>query len=398
MYLHEYQAKELLRRYGLPVCDGFVIQNTDQLKKILHDRGWQSCVLKAQIHAGGRGKAGAIQIAKTATEAQALAKTMLGKTFVNEQTGPCGKPAHSLLITPFFAIARECYLAITYDRKQGGVYLMSSKQGGVDIESHALQDETSGVMYKARIPISKRLYTYQKYRLAKTLDIPISLRSQLYENLDALCKLFFELDASILEINPWALTQDNQWVILDTKLVIDDNAIFRQSSLANLEDILQKKPQEVEATAAGLAYVGMDGNIGCMVNGAGLAMATMDLLERHGGKAANFLDVGGGADEDRLMKGCRILLQDPRVGVIFVHIFGGIMDCFLIVKAIINVVQNKSSCPPLVFRMEGNGVDKARALLKESGLIFDMTDDLTQAAKLCVNRARQSINRCQKIE
>lgn len=380
MNLHEYQAREVLSAFAIPFPPGHLVHNLDELKTILKSTQWQKCVLKAQIHSGARGKAGAVKLAASETEALKIAQAMLGKTFVTHQTGPIGKTAYEILVCPLTSILKEFYVGLTIDRNRGRLVLLASASGGIDIESQKPTTLT--------IPLKGMLRSHHKLELAKLFALSKEASTQLEHILDGLCKAFTEIDASLIEINPLVLTQEGELVALDAKVAIDDNALFRQTKIKVLDDPRQQSPLEVSAKSHDLAYVAMQGEVGCMVNGAGLAMATMDALALNGARAANFLDVGGSADEERIAAGFDILSQDPQVKAILVNIFGGIMNCQTLATGILKSLKNRPLKVPLVVRMEGNHSSEGLGLLSESGLNLAVAHHLQEAAVIAAQLAK----------
>ncbi len=372
MNLHEYQAREVLSAFGLSFPKGYLVRTLEELQQVLETTGLESCVLKAQIHSGARGKAAAVKLAFSPQEALQKAAEMFGQTFVTHQTGPRGKPAHELLVCELTEIAKEFYLGMTIDRSCGKIILLASANGGIEIES---QQPTT-----LHLPLKGKLRAHHKLELCKLFELSKAASDQLGLFLDGLSRAFIELDASLIEINPLVLNKQGELIALDAKVAIDDNALFRQPSLKALDDPRQQSPLESLAKSHDLSYVAMQGNVGCMVNGAGLAMATMDALALHGARAANFLDVGGSADEERVAAGFNILSQDPCVQAILVNIFGGIMNCKTLAVGILQSLRNKPLNVPLVVRMEGNHAQEGLELLSQSGLNLKVAIHLEEAA------------------
>lgn len=379
MHLHEYQAKEIFRRYSLPVPDFHVLFTPEELEQI----PWQEAVVKVQIHAGGRGKAGGVKRAKNRKELRAHVQELLGKRIVTPQTGPEGIVSRALLVSLPVEIAEEYYLALTIDRKSALPLLIASKEGGVEIEEVAATHPEKILT----LPLRGSLRRYQQIRVAKFLG----WKGELFELGSALLvhllRLFLESDASLVEINPLVRTPDNRLLALDAKLSLDENALFRHKEYAGWRDLSQLTESEALAQEFDLAYVGLEGEIGCMVNGAGLAMATMDLIHHYGGRPANFLDVGGGASQEKVAQGFRILLKDKHVKAIFVNIFGGIMDCAVLAKGIVEAAREGIGVP-LVVRMEGTHAKEGREILRHSALAIQTVEGLAEGAQQAVAAAR----------
>lgn len=384
MNLHEYQSRQLLESFGLNFPKAYLIRNINELESILQETGWSKCVIKAQIHSGARGKAGAVKLASSKEQAFKLANEMLGATFVTHQSGPKGKTAHELLICDTISIAKEFYIGLTIDRKEGRIALLASASGGVDIEK-----QTPAVIY---LPLNAQLRSHHLIEISKLFNLSSSTYKALSKILNGLCKAFIQTDASLIEINPLVLTQEEELTPLDAKIVIDDNALYRHPELLALDDPRQQSPLEVLAKTHDLSYVSMEGEVGCMVNGAGLAMATMDALSLCGAKAANFLDVGGSADEERVSAGFEILSQDPQVKTILVNIFGGIMNCQTLATGILQALKKRPLQVPLVVRMEGNHASEGLELLAKSGLNLSVAKDLEEAAVQAAFKAKQMVS------
>lgn len=385
MKLHEFQAKQILETYGIPIPDFFVISSLNELEELLQFKDWDSVVLKVQIHAGGRGKGGGVKIARGHAAIREAAESLLGKKIVNEQTGPEGLIAHQILISPLVPIAREYYLGLTIDRERGESVLLASPAGGVDIEQTA--EENPSQILVLPIPSDGVFRSYHLLRLAKWMGWKGEMAQQGKMLVSALVKAFKETDASLLEINPLIQTSDQQLFALDAKLVVDDQALYRQPLFKDWRDLSQMNPQEALALQYDLSYIALDGEIGCMVNGAGLAMATLDLLHHFGGRAANFLDVGGGASQEKVAEGFRIILCDPKVKSILVNIFGGIMNCEILAAGIVQAAKDLSLSIPLIVRLEGTYADQGKQLLKDSGLNIISAGDLKEAARKAVEMA-----------
>lgn len=385
MHIHEYQAKNLLRRYGVPISSYGIASNMADAHRVIKEFGFEEIVLKAQVHAGGRGKAGGVKFAKTADEALHLIQQMLGMRIVNNQTGPAGIVVNQILLTCPVQIKREFYVGATIDRKLGAPILMISSEGGMNIEEIAAQKPDK--ILKETIGLDGKLHGYQLLEMAKFLNWTGEIRQMGMDLLANVAKAFIENDASLLEINPLVETQEGRLIALDAKFTLDDNALFRQPSIAQWYDPSQLTKNEALAKQYDLAYVGLEGEIGCMVNGAGLAMATMDIIHYYGGRPANFLDVGGGASMEKVAQGFRIILLDPCVKAIFVNIFGGIMDCGVLAKGIVQASKEDRVIVPLIVRMEGTNVEIGKKILKESGLNIITADTMSDGALKAVQAA-----------
>lgn len=385
MLLHEYQAKEILRSCGIPILPGQMVTSVEEAVASARRIGGKVWAVKAQIHAGGRGKAGGIRLARSFEEVKEHALSLLGKTLVTPQTGPRGKPVHKLYIEGGCEIVRELYLSVTLDRKSSRLMVILSGEGGVDIEEVA---RTSPEKIH-RIPVDPRfgLFPFEVRPHAFPLGLAPEEAVRLAELITRIAGIAQELDAVLLEINPLVITTDRKLLPLDVKLDIDDNALFRHPELRVLRDETQEDPKEVEAKRWGINYIALDGNIGCLVNGAGLAMATMDTIHYFGGKPANFLDVGGGANREQVTQAFKIILLDPRVRAILVNIFGGIMRCDTIAEGILQAVKDLKLQVPLVVRLEGTNVQEGRRILKESGLPIETAPTLAEAAQKAVRLA-----------
>ncbi len=382
MKLHEFQAKALFRDAGLPVPRGRETKTPDDAALAFTELGGPLAVVKAQIHAGGRGKAGGVKLVKSAAEAKAVATSLLGKALVTKQTGPEGTVVKRLLVEEGLPLDREFYAAVVLDRRLETPVMMVSAQGGMEIEEVAERDPKAIV----REPIDARtgLHPFQARRLAFAIGVPKELINKAAAVLQGIARVFLDRDASLVEVNPLVTTKDGRVVCLDGKVTIDDNALFRQAKIAEMRDLGEEDPTEQEARDAGLSYIKLDGNIGCLVNGAGLAMATMDLVQFHGGTPANFLDVGGGATTDQVTKAFRIILADPHVKGILVNIFGGILRCDVLAEGVVSATKAVGLKVPLVVRLEGTNVEKGREILRSSGLAIVAATDLTDAAKKIV--------------
>lgn len=382
MNLHEFQAKQLLQRYGLAVPVGQVVQSAEAAAAATKEIAGDAWVVKAQVHAGGRGKAGGVKIVKSASEAKSVANNLLGKHLVTYQNAPDGQPVHQLLLEQTLPIARELYLSILVDRTLERVVMVASRAGGMDIEEVAATMPEK-ILQEVCDPLNG-LVDYQARNLAFALNLVGDQIAAFTKLAKGLYKLFKENDLALLEINPLVVTTDGKLFALDCKISVDDNALYRQKLLAEQRDWSQDDAKEAEAHHAGLNYIALNGNIGCMVNGAGLAMATMDLIKLHGGAPANFLDVGGGATAETVSKAFKIILADQNVQAILVNIFGGIMRCDIIAEGIITAVKEVGIKIPVVVRLEGTNVELGRKMLSESGLSIISAAGLTDAAKQAV--------------
>ena len=385
MNLHEYQAKAILGEAGVPVPAGRTAASAVEAVAAAQALGGDSWVVKAQVHAGGRGKAGGVKKVSGRKELEAAAQSLLGSRLVTHQTGPAGQPVERLLIESPCAVAREFYLACLVDRALERIVLVVSGAGGMDIEEIAAKSPAQ-IQKVVCDPIAG-LQAYQCREAAYALGLADRQVDVLTRIMLSIYRLFRARDLNLVEINPLAVTADGALLALDAKIQVDDNALYRHKDLEALRDPSQDDPKEVRARAHDLNYIALGGNIGCMVNGAGLAMATMDLIKLHGGMPANFLDVGGGTTAERVAEAFKIILSDEKVRAILVNIFGGIVRCDLIAEGIIKAVREVGVSVPVVVRLEGTNVDKGRALLKESGLKILTADSLTEAAKLAVTSA-----------
>ena len=383
MKLHEYQAKGVLRDHGVPTPKGIPARTVDEARAAAEQLGGR-VVVKAQIHAGGRGKGGGVKLAASPDEAASLAERMLGMTLVTHQTGSQGRVVSRLLVEEQLPIAREIYLGITLDRALRRPVLMASAEGGVEIEEVAARDPQAIL----REPLEgDRLQSFQARRLAFALGISGKAFADAVGAMQALARAYVQTDATLAEINPFVVTDDGRAVALDAKLDIDDNALFRHRDLASMRDVGEEEPLETDAINHGLNYIKLDGNVGCMVNGAGLAMATMDIIQYAGGMPANFLDVGGGASKDQIKNGFRIILSDPSVRAILINIFGGILKVDVLAEGIVAAARELRIGLPLVLRLEGTNVERGRRILARSGLDFIVASDMKEAAEQAVARA-----------
>lgn len=385
MNLHEYQAKSLLQKYGIPVPRGRVVAVANEAIAVTTEITNDAWVVKAQVHAGGRGKAGGVKVVKSATEAQNVANELLGKTLVTYQNAPDGQPVNQVLIEETLPIARELYLSMLVDRTLERIVVVASVAGGMDIEEIA-QTSPEKILQEVCDPLNG-LVDFQARNLAFKLDLSGEQIGAFTKLLKGLYRLFKENDLALLEINPLVVATDGKLFALDCKMSVDDNALYRQKALAEQRDWSQEDSKEATAHHAGLNYIALNGNIGCMVNGAGLAMATMDLIKLHGGAPANFLDVGGGATAETVAKAFKIILADSNVKAILVNIFGGIMRCDIIAEGIITAVKEVGMQIPVIVRLEGTNVDLGKKMLQTSGLNIISAEGLTDAAQQAVKAA-----------
>lgn len=386
MDIHEFQAKEILRRYGVLVPDFAVVSSPDEVEKIAELMGLDQAVLKVQVHAGGRGKAGGVKIAKSRKEMLEVSRTLLGMKIVNAQTGAKGIIARQVLVSELIDIKHEYYVGAVIDRKKAQAMLILSPEGGMDIEEVAVKHPTK--ILTVPIAADGALRNYNLLRILSFMKWAGKQAEQGKAVVQAIAKAFVETDASLIEINPLVETAQGDLVAADAKFSIDDNALFRHPELAAFYDPAQLTPEEVQAKLYDLAYVALDGDVGCMVNGAGLAMATMDIIHLHGGAPANFLDVGGGASQEKVAAGFKIILADPKVKAILVNIFGGIMNCETLAGGIIEAAKELQVGVPLVVRMEGTNVEKGKQMLEQSGLAIVIAKTLTDAAEKVVKAAK----------
>jgi succinyl-CoA synthetase beta subunit len=389
MKIHEYQAKDILAKHGVAVPRGEVANTLAQALDVarrLFMSGAPGVVVKAQIHAGGRGKGGGVKVAKNHSEAEGYAKQILGMTLVTHQTGPQGQKVQRLLVEETAAIDRELYLGIVLDRVTSKVVFMASKAGGMEIEEVAAKDPDAIV--KEYIDPAVGFQPYQARKLAFALGLKPSQIHQAVQFMQGLYRVYVETDASLLEINPFITTKDDKLLALDCKINLDDNAMFRHKDLKELRDVAEEDPLEVEASKFSLNYIKLDGNIACMVNGAGLAMATMDIIQYAGGSPANFLDVGGGANQEQIEHAFEILLSDKNVKAILINIFGGILRVDTLAQGVVAAAKNLRVSVPIVLRLEGTNVEQGREILKASGLNFLVGETMQDAAALAVNAAK----------
>jgi succinyl-CoA synthetase beta subunit len=383
MNIHEYQGKEVLRQYGVAVPQGKVAFSVDEAVEAAKELGTPIVVVKAQIHAGGRGKAGGVKVAKNLDEVRAYAQELLGKVLVTHQTGPEGKEVKRLLIEQGCDIKKEYYIGVVVDRGTGRVVMMASEEGGTEIEEVAAR--TPEKIFKEVIDPAVGLRPFQARKLAYAINIPAPLVGKAVEFMTALYNAFVDKDCSIAEINPLVVTGDGNVMALDAKLNFDSNALFRHPEILELRDLDEEDEKEIQASKFDLSYIALDGNIGCMVNGAGLAMATMDIIKYYGGEPANFLDVGGGATTEKVTEAFKIILSDPKVKGIFVNIFGGIMRCDVIADGVIEAARQIGLDRPLVVRLEGTNVELGKKKLNESGLNIIAADSMADGAQKIVS-------------
>jgi len=393
MNIHEYQAKELLQKFDVATTRGRVAATLDDAEQIARELGDIDIVVKAQIHAGGRGKGsfkngfkGGVHVRKTPHEVRDVAAKMLGQILVTHQTGPSGRLVNKILVAESADIAREMYFAVLLDRATAAPLIVASTEGGVEIEAVAAKSPEKII----REPIDSLagLQPYQRRKLAKQLGFESSQLKNASKLFEGLYRIFIAYDCSMVEVNPLVVTNKGEVLALDAKFNFDDNALYRHPEIAAMSDIAEEDPREVEASKHGLNYIGLDGNIACLVNGAGLAMATMDIIKFYGGEPANFLDVGGGATEEQVTEAFKILIADKKVKAILVNIFGGIMKCDVIAQGIIDAAKTVKLSVPLVVRLEGTNVEQGKQLLKESGLALIAADDLADAAQKVVKAAK----------
>jgi len=384
--IHEYQAKSVLARFGVTVPRGEVAFTSQEAGEIARRLGGKIAVVKAQIHAGGRGKGGGVKIAKSPDEAEQLAKQILGMTLVTHQTGPEGRKVGRVLIEEGLQIERELYLSIVIDRASASPVIIASASGGMDIEEVAAKEPEK--ILREQIDPGTGVIPFQARKLAFGMGLGSGPANKLVKLLDSIYKAFIETDASMIEVNPLILTKGGDLLALDAKISFDDNALYRHPDLRDLRDLGEEDPLEVEASKFSLNYIRLDGNIGCMVNGAGLAMATMDIIKLAGGEPANFLDVGGGANAEQIKNAFRILMADSNVKAVLINIFGGILRCDVLAQGVIAAVQELGVRVPIVIRMEGTNVEEGKRLLRESGLNFTTADSMGEAADKVVSLAR----------
>ena len=385
MKIHEYQGKAILKEYGVPVPQGIVARTPEDAESAARVLGTDVVVVKAQIHAGGRGKGGGVKLAKSPEEASEIAQQMLGMHLVTHQTGPEGREVKTLLIEEGLPIDKEFYLGITLDRLSGRNVFMASSAGGMEIEKVA--EETPELILKETVDPSVGLRPFQARKLAFGLGIPNDLVGQATKFMLSLYDAYEKTDASLVEINPFLLTKDKRLIALDAKLNFDDNALYRHKDYAELRDLNEEEPLEIEASKYDLNYIKLDGNIGCMVNAAGLAMATMDIIKLAGGEPANFLDVGGGASQERVEQAFKILLADGNVKAVLINIFGGIVRCDMVANGVVAAAKNLGVQIPIVARLEGTNVEEGRRVLNDSGIGIIPATTMSDAAEKVVSAA-----------
>ncbi|HUR82840.1 MAG TPA: ADP-forming succinate--CoA ligase subunit beta [Thermoanaerobaculia bacterium] len=385
MKVHEYQAKEILRRYGVPTPRGIVVDTPDEARQAAKELGGR-VVVKAQIHAGGRGKGGGVKLAKDADEAADITRNMLGMTLVTHQTGPEGRVVRKVLIEEALNIDKELYLAVTLDRASGMNVIMASAQGGMDIEEVAAHNPTA--IHREPIDSVLGVQPFQARQIAYFLELTGDAWKKCVDFSQKLMRAYIETDASLLEINPLLVTKEGNVLALDAKMNFDDNALFRHKDVVEMRDLHEEDPLEVESSKFGLNYIKLDGNVGCMVNGAGLAMATMDIVKLAGGEPANFLDVGGGASAEQVKNAFRIILSDKNVKAILINIFGGIMRGDRIAEGVVSASREVGLPVPVVVRLEGTNVELGKQILKDSGLPLITADGMWDAAQKVVAAAK----------
>jgi len=383
MNIHEYQGKEILKNFGVTVPNGKVAFTVEEAVEAAKELGTQVCVVKAQIHAGGRGKAGGVKVAKNLDEVRTYANEILGKTLVTHQTGPEGKEVKRLLIEEGCDIKKEYYVGLVLDRATSRVVLMASEEGGTEIEEVA--DKTPEKIFKEEIDPAIGLQPFQARRIAFNINIPTELVNQAVKFMMGLYNAYIEKDCSIAEINPLVVTGDGKVIALDAKLNFDSNALYRQKDVLAYRDLEEEDAKEIEASKYDLSYIALNGNIGCMVNGAGLAMATMDIVKHYSGDPANFLDVGGGATAEKVTEAFKIILSDPNVKGIFVNIFGGIMKCDVIAEGVVEAAKQVGLSVPLVVRLEGTNVELGKKILAESSVEIIAAESMADGAQKIVS-------------
>ena len=402
MNIHEYQARELLQRFGVAMTRGKVASTPEEAERIAREIAPAEIVVKAQIHAGGRGKGtftngfkGGVHLCKTTSDSREVAGKMLGQTLVTHQTGPAGRVVNKVLVAESAQIGREIYFAILLDRATAAPLVVASTEGGVEIETVAARSPEK-ILRETIDPLAG-LQPFQARKLAKQLNFESSQLKAASKLFDGLYRMFIGLDCSMVEVNPLVVTTGGDVLALDAKFNFDDNALYRHTDVAAMRDTAEEDPREVEASKHGLNYIGLDGNIACLVNGAGLAMATMDIIKYYGGNPANFLDVGGSATEEQVTEAFKILVADKRVEAILVNIFGGIARCDVIAQGIINAANAVKLSVPLVVRLEGTNVEEGKRLLKESGLTLITANDLADAAQKAVKAASSRRTESSKV-
>ncbi|MGB9599612.1 MAG: ADP-forming succinate--CoA ligase subunit beta [Myxococcota bacterium] len=387
MKLHEYQAKSLFRSYGIPVPDGEMAKSPEEAREIANKLGGSSFVVKAQIHAGGRGKAGGVKVVSTPEEVFAAAQKIIGMRLVSKQTGPGGRVVKKVLIERGAKIKAELYCAFLIDRSKERVCLIFSTAGGMDIEEVA--EKSPEKIKKMMIDPTNGVQPYMSRELVYSLNLNPNLSSPLYNLLSNMYRLFIEKDLSLVEINPLVITESDELLAVDAKINVEDNALFRQKALNEMRDPDEEDQRERMAHEFNLNYISLSGNIGCLVNGAGLAMATMDIIKYYGGEPANFLDVGGGANKQSITEGFKLILSDPKVKGILINIFGGIVKCDVVAQSVIEAVKEMGISVPLVVRLEGTNAEQARELIKSSGIKLIYASTMAEAAEQIVKLAGQ---------
>jgi len=383
--IHEYQAKAVLARFGVPVPRGDVVFSAAEAGEVARRLGGSVVVVKAQIHAGGRGKGGGVKLAKSPDEAEQIARQMIGMTLVTHQTGPEGRKVGRVLVEEGLQIDRELYLSVLIDRAAASPVVIASAAGGMDIEEVAAKQPQK--ILREYVDRGTGLVAFQARKLAFGMGLEAGPAQKLVKLLDAVYRAFVETDASMIEINPLVLTKGGDLLALDAKVSFDDNALYRHQDLRELRDVSEEDPLEVEASKFSLNYIRLDGNIGCMVNGAGLAMATMDIIKLAGGEPANFLDVGGGANAEQIRNAFKILMSDKNVRAVLINIFGGILRCDVLAQGVIAAVTGLGVPVPIVIRMEGTNVEEGKRMLRDSGLNFTTADSMGEAAEKAVTLA-----------
>ncbi len=386
MNIHEYQAKEIFRQYGIPVLKGQIARSVEEAAIAAKSIASKVHVVKAQIHAGGRGKGGGVKLAKSVDEVKELAGQILGMTLITPQTGPEGKEVHQIYIEEGCDIAKEYYVSLLLDRAQSRVILMASPEGGMDIEEVA--EKTPELIFTLAVNPDTGLLDFEARRLAFQLGLTGKVAIQAAGVFQKLYQVYMDKDAALIEINPLVVTKDDRVLALDAKLAFDSNALYRHADIVELRDKSEEDPAEIEASQYDLAFIKLEGEIGCLVNGAGLAMATLDIIELHGSSPANFLDVGGGANKEKVTAAFKIILKDPNVKAILLNIFGGIMKCDVIAEGVIAAAKEVGLHVPLVVRLEGTNVELGRKILAESGLNITPAEDLADAAQKAVQAAK----------
>jgi len=387
MKIHEYQAKEILKGYGVPVPKGGVAETPEEARRVAEEIGSKPIVVKAQIHAGGRGKGGGVRVVKSPEEAEKAAKEILGMTLVTHQTGPSGRIVRKVLVEEGADIKEELYLGITMDRSRECPVIMASREGGVEIEKVAA--ESPEKIVKEWIEPSVGLRPFQINKIGYGLKLEPAQVGKLRSVITGLYKTFYEKDCLLAEINPLVLTGGGDFIALDAKINFDDNGLFRHKEVVALRDLHEEAPLEIEASRYNLNYIKLDGSVGCMVNGAGLAMATMDIIKVFGAEPANFLDVGGGATTEMVKNGFKILMSDPAVKVVFINIFGGILRCDTLAKGVTEAVREVKVDVPIVVRLEGTNVEEGRRILRESGLNFTVAAGMQEGAQKAVEALKK---------